>query len=157
MSSRFVDPNRFGAPVDVWVARAWCCLVLCAGLGAGSSGCSSSSRRLSERETLQYKTQLVRSRRSEISPAKAEKLLYHPARTQREIDRAFDELALEQAREAARDNAERAKQIEAARKEAAENEEAESAASQGSGATGGDAGSDEAEEAPVRDATSRRE
>lgn len=102
--------------------------LLLALVGATAMGCSNSARRLNERETIQYKLHLARERRSEISPGKVDKLMYHPARTPREIDRAFDDLAREHAQEVAADNAEHARAMEEERKARAEEEAAQAAA-----------------------------
>lgn len=47
---------------------------------------------MSEAETIEYKRQLVLSHKGEISTGQAEDLLYHPARTQGQIDAYFEKL-----------------------------------------------------------------
>jgi hypothetical protein len=52
--------------------------------------CSDKSRRMSEGEALQYKQKLLREYPGEISPFKVGEFGMLPARTQGEIDKAFD-------------------------------------------------------------------
>ncbi len=66
-------------------------------------GCGGTSRRLSEREALQYKRELIFSKKREIAPGQARQLFYHPARTRDEIDRAFEVYAEKYAQEKARE------------------------------------------------------
>ncbi len=70
----------------LWVA------VSSGALAWGPVGCSDTSRRMSEAETLQYKQSLVRTQRGEIAEVDAVNLMYHPARTKAELDRYVAEL-----------------------------------------------------------------
>jgi hypothetical protein len=67
-----------------------CALLL--GVVCLAPSCSDKDRRMSEGETLAYKRQLVLSHEGEISTTQAEELLYHPARTQGQIDTYFEKL-----------------------------------------------------------------
>jgi hypothetical protein len=75
--------------------------------------CSDKSRRLSESEALQYKQKLLREHPGEISPVKVGEFGMLPARTQGEIDKAFDAYRDQYADEKARAQAD----FEAGRKE----------------------------------------
>lgn len=66
-------------------------------------GCGGASRRLSEREALQYKRELIFSKKREIAPGQARQLFYHPARARDEIDRAYEGYAEQYAQEKARE------------------------------------------------------
>lgn len=80
-------------------------LLLGVTLGGVCAGCGDRSRRLGEREALEYKTALLRSRQAEVSPGQTKRFFYHPARTPAEIDRAFNDLAREHAADAVRERA----------------------------------------------------
>lgn len=71
------------------LARGRACFALAV---LAAAGCGGSSRRLGEAEALQYKLDLVREHRAEISPVQADKLLHYPGRTRPEIDRYFAQL-----------------------------------------------------------------
>jgi hypothetical protein len=83
----------------------WCVGFWVVILALGPVACSDKSRRLSEKEAIEYKRDLLQRRGSEISFADKELLYFHPARTPRDIDRAFDTLKAKHDREVAADRA----------------------------------------------------
>lgn len=74
-------------------------------LSVGGLSCSDKDRRMSEFEALNYRRGLVRTNHTQLSPQHRRDLMYHPGRTQREIDRTFDtyreQFAEQQVRDAA--------------------------------------------------------
>ena len=75
-------------------------------LGAlASAGCADRDRRLTEYEALEYRKQLVRGSQGQLSEEQVHRLMYHPARTPREIDSNFEKLQSEFVEQQARDAA----------------------------------------------------
>ena len=65
-----------------------CALVAFSGCAlVAFTGCVDKGRRMGEHESLQYRTQLVRKYHRELSPRQQRDLMYHPGRTQSQIDR----------------------------------------------------------------------
>ena len=92
----WVRPALLGTP-------AWLLVVVIVG-----GACSDKSKRLSEKETLDYKRELLQRRGDEISFADKEVLYYHPGRTTEEIDKAFAQLKAKHDREVAAERAAKA-------------------------------------------------
>ena len=65
--------------------------------------CSDKDRRMSEFEALNYRRELVRTNHAQLSPQQRRDLMYHPARTQGEIDASFERYRQQFAEQQARD------------------------------------------------------
>ena len=72
---------------------------------ANGMGCNESDRRLSEKETLDYKRELIAEDPQALSDFQKDKLGQHMGRTKGQIDAYFDDLKAEHAREIRSDRA----------------------------------------------------
>jgi len=95
----------FQAPTPSRPSLPWVTLFAAGAVFAAAvlPGCGDRSRRLSEKETLEYKNQLIKS--GEISPQQMVELMYRPERTEAEIDAVFEEYRIQFAKEQAVDRA----------------------------------------------------
>ncbi len=59
-------------------------------MGAVAVSCSDGNRRLGEREALDFRRNLVRKNYGDLSPDQRWRVMYHPARTKREIRSTLD-------------------------------------------------------------------
>ncbi len=67
-------------------------------MGAVAVSCSDGSRRLGEREALDFRRNLVRKNYGDLSPDQRWRVMYHPARTKREIRSTLDSYMKDTAR-----------------------------------------------------------
>ena len=82
-------------------------LVLGAMLGAVAASCSDRDRRMGEREALDFRRNIVRNNYGNLSPAQRVRIMYHPARTRREIRLTLDDYMRKTAQLRTREKAER--------------------------------------------------
>jgi hypothetical protein len=92
--------------------------------------CSDKSRRLNEREAIQYKQALLREHPGEISPLKLNEFMMTPGRTRGDIDKAFDsyraEYSAQQALERREFEADRKDEADEVKEEEKKSEKGES-------------------------------
>jgi len=67
-------------------------------VGAVAVSCSDGNRRLGEREALDFRRNLVRKNYGDLSPDQRWRVMYHPARTKREIRSTLDDYMKDTAR-----------------------------------------------------------
>jgi hypothetical protein len=97
-------PCSFSFPA---LYRLTAVIVLGLVLGAFAVSCSGRDRRMGEREALDFRRNLVRNNYGNLSPAQRVRIMYHPARTRREIRLTLDDYMRKTSQLRAREEAER--------------------------------------------------
>lgn len=97
-------PRSFSFPA---LYRLTAVIVLGAMLGAVAASCSDRDRRMGEREALDFRRNIVRNNYGNLSPAQRVRIMYHPARTRREIRLTLDDYMRKTAQLRTREKAER--------------------------------------------------
>ena len=103
-------PRSFSFSV---VCRLISVTVLAVVLGALAASCSDLDRRMGEREALDFRRNIVLKNYGNLLPNQRSRMMYHPARTRREIRLTLDDYIRKTARMRAREAVERSGQAAA--------------------------------------------